>query len=142
MSQRIVSPYVAPVVPPVVVLWINSSHVRRRAAVRFTNTQILLTFHRARYRFFSILRELSLFLRQQPKLYRLVQYSDLAGQVVRVWLGQDGGPSRQLPGWSPSSYIGLEADIEKRDAVVAAFRVRLSPNLLAPWLTRVSSTRG
>jgi hypothetical protein len=61
---------------------------------------------------------------------RLVQYSDIAGQVVRVWLGQDGGPSRPLPGWSPSSYIGLEADIEKRDAVVAAFRVRLSPQPL------------
>jgi mannosyl-oligosaccharide alpha-1,2-mannosidase len=27
-----------------------------------------------------------------------------------------------LPGWSPSSYIGLEADVAKRDAVVAAFR--------------------
>lgn len=55
--------------------------------------------------------------------FSLYLYSDLAGQVVRVWLGQDDdGPSRQLPGWSPSSYIGLEADIEKRDAVVAAFR--------------------
>lgn len=52
----------------------------------------------------------------------LYLYSDLAGQVVRVWLGQDDGPSRRLPGWSPNSYIGLEADIEKRDAVVAAFR--------------------
>jgi hypothetical protein len=72
-----------------------------------------------------------------------VQYSDLAGQVVRVWLGQDDGPSRRLPGWSPNSYIGLEADIEKRDAVVAAFRVRRHTLvLLPPWLTHVNSTHG
>ena len=65
-----------------------------------------------------------------PTCDGLVQYSDFAGKVVRVWLGQDDdGPSRRLPGWSPSSYIGLEADIEKRDAVVAAFRVRVSTPL-------------
>lgn len=72
-----------------------------------------------------------------------MQYSDIAGQVVRVWLGQDDVPSGQLPGWSPGSYIGLEADITKRDAIVAAFRVRSLVLLFrAPWLTRVSSTRG
>jgi hypothetical protein len=141
---RIVSAYAA----PVFVLWIHSSHITfslpdERAAVRFKNTQIPLAFCRARYRIFSIPGEHALFC-VRPHDNRLVQYSDLAGQVVRVWLGQDDdGPSRQLPGWSPSSYIGLEADIEKRDAVVAAFRVRhRSLALLAPWLTRVSSMRG
>ncbi|KAI9432065.1 glycoside hydrolase family 47 protein [Lactarius indigo] len=54
--------------------------------------------------------------------FTLYQYSDFVGRGVRVWLGQDDEPSRQLPGWSPGSYIGLEADITKRDAIVAAFR--------------------
>ncbi|KAH9013872.1 glycoside hydrolase family 47 protein [Lactarius hengduanensis] len=53
--------------------------------------------------------------------FALYQYSDFVGRGVQVWLGQD-EPSRQLPGSSPSNYIGLEADITKRDAIVAAFR--------------------
>ena len=44
---------------------------------------------------------------------------------VRVWLGEEAVPGQYLPGWSPSTYVGLEADIPKRDAVVAAFRVRV-----------------
>ncbi|KAI0297605.1 glycoside hydrolase [Multifurca ochricompacta] len=43
-------------------------------------------------------------------------------RTVRAWLGQDNASRRQLPGWSPSNYIGLEADVSKREAVVAAFR--------------------
>ena len=114
----------------VFVLWIHSSNFTflladERTAVRSKHTQILLAFRRARLCLFSIPGEYAPFLRQ-PTCDGFVQYSDLAGHVVRVWLGQDDdGPSRHLPGWSPSSYIGLEADVEKRDAVVAAFRVRI-----------------
>jgi hypothetical protein len=52
------------------------------------------------------------------------QYSDAARRVVLLWLGQEGTANRHLPGWSTSTYIGLEADMPKRDAVVEAFRVR------------------
>src|ERR1700761_6473839 len=37
MSQRIASPYVAPVIPPVVVLWMNSSHVSRAGSSTLPN---------------------------------------------------------------------------------------------------------
>jgi hypothetical protein len=56
---------------------------------------------------------------------RLEQYPDSARRPVRVWLGQEAVPSKHLPGWSPSSYVGLEADMSKREAIVAAFRVRV-----------------
>ncbi|KAI0275367.1 glycoside hydrolase [Gloeopeniophorella convolvens] len=53
----------------------------------------------------------------------LYQYPKPVKRAIRTWLGQDGSdePEQQLPGWSPHSYIGLEADVPKRDAVVAAF---------------------
>lgn len=73
------------------------------------------------------------------------QYSDFTRQVVRVWLmGQEDTPRRHLPGWNPNYYIGLEADVPRRDAVVAAFQVRAhaSPFLRFPRLTSVSSTHG
>ena len=52
------------------------------------------------------------------------QYSAPARRVVFRWLGQEGTANRHLPGWSTSTYIGLEADTPKRDAIVEAFQVR------------------
>jgi hypothetical protein len=52
------------------------------------------------------------------------QYSHSVRRIALGWLGQERSATRYLPGWSPSTYIGLEADTPKRDAVVEAFRVR------------------
>ncbi|KAI0253282.1 glycoside hydrolase [Lactifluus subvellereus] len=54
--------------------------------------------------------------------FALYQYPDSVRRSVRVWLGQEAVPGKYLPGWSLSTYVGLEADIPKRDAVVAAFQ--------------------
>ena len=51
------------------------------------------------------------------------QYSAPARRVVFLWLGQEGTTNGHLPGWSTSTYIGLEADTPKRDAIVEAFQV-------------------
>ena len=55
---------------------------------------------------------------------RRLQYSGPARRAALSWLGQENKTPRYLPGWSTSTYIGLEADMPKRDAVVEAFRVR------------------
>lgn len=72
------------------------------------------------------------------------QYAAPARRVVFRWLGQDGTANRRLPGWSTSTYVGLEADTSKRDAIVEAFRVRPHHAVLRPfpWVTRVSSMGG
>ncbi|KAH9988958.1 glycoside hydrolase [Russula vinacea] len=54
--------------------------------------------------------------------YALYQYSGPARRAALSWLGQENKTPRYLPGWSTSTYIGLEADMPKRDAVVEAFR--------------------
>lgn len=55
------------------------------------------------------------------------QYSHSVRRIALGWLGQSSA-TRHLPGWSTSTYIGLEADTPKRDAVVEAFRVRPMPS--------------
>ncbi|KAI0281283.1 glycoside hydrolase [Russula aff. rugulosa BPL654] len=58
-------------------------------------------------------------------LFALYQYPHSGHSVKRIalgWLGQERSASRHLPGWSTSTYIGLEADTPKRDAIVDAFR--------------------
>jgi hypothetical protein len=52
------------------------------------------------------------------------QYPHSVRRIAVGWLGQERSATRHLPGWSTSTYIGLEADTPKRDAVVEAFRVR------------------
>lgn len=42
----------------------------------------------------------------------------------RSFFGLNTPALRELPGASKSTYVGFEADVEKRDAVVEAFRVR------------------
>ncbi|KAF8481629.1 glycoside hydrolase family 47 protein [Russula ochroleuca] len=54
--------------------------------------------------------------------YALYQYSGPTRRVASRWLSQEGKTPRHLPGWSTSTYIGLEADTPKRDAIVEAFR--------------------
>ncbi|TFY73677.1 hypothetical protein EWM64_g10336 [Hericium alpestre] len=52
-------------------------------------------------------------------VFLLYQYPQPVKDLLSTWLGR---PADELPGASRAMYIGLEADIPKRDAVVEAFK--------------------
>ncbi|KAI0281280.1 glycoside hydrolase [Russula aff. rugulosa BPL654] len=54
--------------------------------------------------------------------FALYQHPHSVRRIALSWLGQERSATRHLPGWSTSTYIGLEADTPKRDAIVDAFR--------------------
>lgn len=54
--------------------------------------------------------------------FALYQDPHSVRRIALGWLGQERSATRYLPGWSTSTYIGLDADTPKRDAVVEAFR--------------------
>ena len=115
----------------------------RRATALFGNIQIPLAHHLICCFLWIIPSEHTTFPRLLKRNLSWEQFPDAARRVVRVWLGQQGVPRQHLPGWSPSTYVGLKADTAKREAVVSAFRVRAHTILpLILWMTCVSSTCG
>ena len=53
-----------------------------------------------------------------------IKKPQIATGILNSFFGADDNRAKRLPGTSPETYIGFDADIPKRDAIVEAFKVR------------------